>query len=104
MELNHLREFYRRENPRFPIMIPAKKVGLHGVPVVSPLECLSKTGLERERITITKHGAPVAVLAPHDPAQTVDVKAVIEEIRAFRKKRRLGDDTSIREMIEEGRR
>ena len=56
-----------------------------------------------ERITITKHGAPVAVLAPHDPAQTVDVKAVIEEIRAFRKRRSLGD-TTIREMIEEGRR
>ena len=55
-----------------------------------------------ERITITKHGTPVAVLAPHDLAQTVDVKTVIEKIRAFRKGRGLGD-TSIREMIEEGR-
>ncbi len=56
-----------------------------------------------ERITITRHGAPVAVLIPPDPARTADVETVIKEIRAFRKKRRLGD-MSIREMIEEGRR
>jgi prevent-host-death family protein len=56
-----------------------------------------------ERIIITRHGSPVAVLIPPDPAQAVDVKTVIEELRAFRKKHRMGD-TSIREMIEEGRR
>jgi prevent-host-death family protein len=57
-----------------------------------------------ERITITRHGVPVAVLIPPDPAQTTDVETVIEEIRAFRRNCRLGDDTSIREMIDEGRR
>ncbi len=67
------------------------------------LSDLLKRVARGERITITRHGSPVAVLIPPDPAQAVDVDTVIEEIRAFRKKRRLGD-ASIREMIEEGRR
>ncbi len=57
-----------------------------------------------ERITITRHGAPVAVLIPPDPARTTDLETVIKDIRAFRRKHRLGNDTSIREMIQEGRR
>ncbi len=56
-----------------------------------------------ERITITKHGMPVAILQPHDKQNTVDTKSVISELREFRKKHSLGD-LSIREMIEEGRR
>ena len=56
-----------------------------------------------ERITITRHGVPVAVLYPPETARTPDVKSVIEQIRAFRKGRRLQGGT-IREMIEEGRR
>ena len=59
--------------------------------------------LKGERITITKHGVPVAVLQPPDPEKTVDTKAVIAELRKLRSKRRL-NGLSIRELIEEGRR
>jgi prevent-host-death family protein len=56
-----------------------------------------------ERITITKHGISVAVLQPPDPAKNVDTRSVIVELKEFRDKHRLAG-TSIREMIEEGRR
>ncbi|MFC1823522.1 type II toxin-antitoxin system Phd/YefM family antitoxin [Thermodesulfobacteriota bacterium] len=56
-----------------------------------------------ERITITKHGVPIAVLQPFDPAKNIDTKAIISELRRFRKKNKLSG-LSIREMIEEGRR
>ena len=55
-----------------------------------------------ERITITKHGVPVAVLQPADSSRTADPKNVIMELRKFRDKHSL-KGLSIREMIEEGR-
>ena len=56
-----------------------------------------------ERITITKHGHPVAVLIPPEAAGTRDVEAVIARFREFRKGNRLNGLT-IRELIDEGRR
>ena len=56
-----------------------------------------------ERITITKHGVPVAVLQPPDTEKSVDTKSIIAEIRKLRDKHILGE-ISIREMIENGRR
>jgi prevent-host-death family protein len=56
-----------------------------------------------ERITITKHGVPVAVLEPPIPGRTVDPKAVIKELKAFRKKHVLGN-LSLKKMVEYGRR
>jgi len=56
-----------------------------------------------ERITITKHGVPVAVLQSPDPQKNVDTQSVIAELRKFRDKHSL-EGLSIREMIEEGRR
>lgn len=56
-----------------------------------------------ESITITKHGVPVAVLQPFDPARNVDRRSIINELRRFREKNTLSG-LSIREMIEEGRR
>jgi len=56
-----------------------------------------------ERITITRHGVPVAVLQPPEPGQNKETKAVIEQLKEFRRKNRLGD-ISLRELIEEGRR
>lgn len=56
-----------------------------------------------ERITITKHGVPVAVLAP--PPGAFDREAVertIEQLIEFRRGRKL-DGLSIRQLIEEGR-
>lgn len=56
-----------------------------------------------DRITITKHGVPVAVLQPYDPDKRVNVADVIEELQEFRAQNELGN-MSIRDMIEEGRR
>ncbi len=56
-----------------------------------------------ERIIITKHGVPVAVLQSPDTEKNVDFKTVIAELCKFRDGHSLGDLT-IREMIEEGRR
>jgi prevent-host-death family protein len=56
-----------------------------------------------ERITITKHGIPVAILQPPGPEITDDTKSVIAELRKFRSKHSLRGLT-IREMIEDGRR
>lgn len=59
-----------------------------------------------ETITITRRGKPIAVLAPAQPAAKRDVKAVVEEMLAFRDKQGpvLGDDLTVKGMIEEGRR
>ena len=56
-----------------------------------------------ERITITKHGVPVAVLAPPDGRKRPGVDAVIQELRRFRGGRSLKGLT-IRQLIDEGRR
>jgi prevent-host-death family protein len=56
-----------------------------------------------ERITITKHGTPVAVLVPPGAIRDIDVDAFMARMREFRKGNVLGDIT-IRELIDEGRR
>ena len=57
-----------------------------------------------ERITITKHGTPVAMLVPATTAgPQPDVRAAVDAMKRFRKGRSLGGLT-IRELIEEGRR
>lgn len=59
---------------------------------------------EGEEITITKHGVPVAVLVPPSRTKRRSTGEVIEELRELRKGVRLGEDLTIRELIEEGRR
>ncbi len=56
-----------------------------------------------ERILITKHRVPVAMLVPPPQNRQVDLKETIRELQEFRRGRRL-DGLSVREMIEEGRR
>ena len=56
-----------------------------------------------ERLTITKHGVPVAMLVPPASAERPDPKELIRELRRLRKGNVLGDLT-IRRLIEEGRR
>jgi len=58
-----------------------------------------------ERILITRHGKPAAMLVPAAAEEKKDVQQVIEEFKAYSKRqgRTLGKQT-IREMIEEGRR
>ena len=57
-----------------------------------------------EEITITKHGVPVAVLVPPAEKKRRSTEEVIEELRELRKGVRLGDDLTLRGLIEEGRR
>lgn len=56
-----------------------------------------------ERITITKHGVPVATLQPADSTKRMTASDTIDQLKKFRKGRRL-DGLSLRELIEEGRR
>ena len=57
-----------------------------------------------EEIQITRNGRPVARLVPEPGEQVIDIRLVIAQIREFRTGRRLGDDITIRELIEGGRR
>jgi prevent-host-death family protein len=56
-----------------------------------------------EKIAITRHGSPVAVLVPAGKAAIGDRQAVVQAIMEFRKANTL-QGISVREMIEEGRR
>ena len=56
-----------------------------------------------EKITITRHGVPAAVLVPVGGAETrLTHKEIVEGMRALRRRVRPGK-MSVREMIEEGR-
>jgi len=57
-----------------------------------------------ERITITRHGHPVAQLVPPEAPPKRDVREVIEDIKQFRKGHTLGPGLTIRQLIDEGRR
>lgn len=73
--------------------------------------CQAKTHLTQllervakgERITITKHGVPVATLQPADSAKKKPVREIIDQVKRFRSAHRL-DGPSLRQMVEEGRR
>lgn len=56
-----------------------------------------------ERITITKHGRPVAVLIPPGRSGATDVEETLRRFRELRRGNRL-NGLSIRELIDEGRR
>jgi prevent-host-death family protein len=57
-----------------------------------------------EKITITRHGIPAAILAPvTETAAKLSHKEIVEGMRALRKRVKPGK-RSVREMIEEGRR
>jgi len=56
-----------------------------------------------ERITITRHGIPVATMSPADGPAKVPVAETIESLKCFGREHRQSGG-SIREMIEEGRR
>lgn len=56
-----------------------------------------------ERITITRHGRPVARLLPPAGAPDRTVGEVVDELLAFRSGRCLGPDLSVSDLIREGR-
>ena len=55
-----------------------------------------------ERITITRHGMPIAELVPVAGDRTMPVSAVIADIKRFRRDRSLGR-ASLAAMIRQGR-
>jgi prevent-host-death family protein len=57
-----------------------------------------------EKITITRHGVPAALLVPVDEKEArMTHREIVEGMRALRKKVKRSK-MSVREMIEEGRR
>lgn len=56
-----------------------------------------------ERITVTRHGVPAAILVPADGLDRTLVADTIADIRQFRRGNELGDVT-IRELVDQGRR
>lgn len=64
------------------------------------LECVARG----EEIQITRHGRPIARLVPEPAAEQNKLDELIAEMRRFREGRRLGDDLTVRDLIEEGRR
>lgn len=59
-----------------------------------------------ERITITRHGAPVAQLVPMPDSQVADAEEAMRQWIEYRDEHdiRLGPGIAMRELIEEGRR
>ncbi len=59
-----------------------------------------------EKITITKHGKPIAMLVPPPVESTKDIKQLVKEMLEWRDTHgpMLGDDLTVRDLIEEGRR
>jgi prevent-host-death family protein len=57
-----------------------------------------------ERITITKHGVPVARLVPAGRAQSQDRHTIVQALKEFGSGRKLPRGTTVRKLIEEGRR
>ena len=55
------------------------------------------------RITVTKHGKPVAEIVPPRGVGAVDVREAVDAMKRLRKGTTLGD-LSLRELIDEGRR
>ena len=55
-----------------------------------------------DRIVITRHGMPVAVLEPVPPAREKPARQVISELRAFRRGHRL-NGLALPDMIAKGR-
>lgn len=57
-----------------------------------------------ERVTITRHGRPVAVLAPPPGVADRTAGETVDALLELRRGRRLGSGLSIRDLITEGRR
>jgi prevent-host-death family protein len=56
-----------------------------------------------EKVVITKHGVPLAVLQQFENMQKIDLRKVIAELKKFRQSHCL-KGLAIKDMIQEGRR
>ena len=66
-------------------------------------ELLRRVG-KGERVTITRHGQPIAVIIPANPASLLSAGDAVGELEAFGEGRRLGDELNVLDLIQEGRR
>lgn len=57
-----------------------------------------------ERFTITKRGKPVAMIVPFEDEPSMTPGEAAAALRDLRTRLTLGEDLSVRELIEEGRR
>ena len=57
-----------------------------------------------QRFTITKRGKPVAMLVPLEEEPRMTPDEAVAAIREIRSRITLGDDLTIKDLIEEGRR
>jgi len=78
-----------------------RKVGSYEAKTHLP-ELLEKVA-NGERITITRHGHPVAMLVPVDKESARDRRELIQAMIEFRKGRKL-EGLTIQDLIAEGRR
>lgn len=83
-------------------LLPMQTIGASEAKTHFP-ELLDRVS-QGEEIQITRDGRPIARLVPELEPETTNVQAVIAKILEFRKGRRLGDDLTIRQLVEEGRR
>ena len=57
-----------------------------------------------ERFMITKRGKPVAMIVPPEQEPAMTPEEAVAALRELRARITLGDDLTIRDLIEEGRR
>jgi prevent-host-death family protein len=57
-----------------------------------------------ERITITKHGVPIAILIPAGKQRKKDTREVIAQLKTFGRGRKLPNGVTVPSFITEGRR
>ncbi|MHB1191858.1 MAG: type II toxin-antitoxin system Phd/YefM family antitoxin [Longimicrobiales bacterium] len=57
-----------------------------------------------ERVVITRHGRPVAVLSPPPGAADRTADEAVDALLSQRRGRRLGPNLTVRDLIDEGRR
>lgn len=57
-----------------------------------------------ERVVITRHGQPIAVLAAPPGESDKTAAEAVEELEAFGRGRPLGPSLTVRDLIQEGRR
>jgi prevent-host-death family protein len=65
---------------------------------------LLEQAAQGEEITITRHGKPVARIVPVDAVGDDRLERTVARLKTFRRGRRLGDELSVKSLIEEGRR
>jgi prevent-host-death family protein len=57
-----------------------------------------------ERFLVTKRGKPVAMIVPPEQQPTMTPSDAVAGLRALRTRITLGDDLTVRDLIDEGRR